>query len=117
MHALQCLAITGYHTPQCEPQRRSGNAQTQTTTHYQHRARKAWQALLQSKVQFDSQRFGFAFQNDAELAYGLGVYDVYHKKSMGTGKNARAFVLKREAKNLAVSQTRTEFMFSSEVPS
>ena len=52
---LQCFAITGYHTPQCAPQRQSGNAQTQRTTHYQHRARYAWQALQQSKVKFDPQ--------------------------------------------------------------
>ena len=29
---------------------------------------------------------------------------MYHKKSMGTGKSARAFVLISEAKNLGVSQ-------------
>ena len=29
---------------------------------------------------------------------------VYHKKSMGTGKSARAFVLISEAKNLGVSR-------------
>ena len=55
---LQCLAITGYHTPQCAPQRQSGNAQTQRTTHYQHRARYAWQALQQSNQLRKSKRRG-----------------------------------------------------------
>ena len=42
---------------------------------------------------------------------------VYHKRSMGAGKSARAFVLICEAKNLGVSQTRTRNIFSSEIRS
>ena len=74
MHSTMCAAITGYHTPQCAPQRRSDNAHTQRTTHYQHRARYAWQALQQSTVKFDPQRFGFGKINYAELAYELRVW-------------------------------------------
>ena len=45
------------------------------------------------------------------LDYGLSCLATH--KSMGAGKSARAFVLISEAKNLGVSQTRAEFMFSS----
>ena len=43
-----------------------------------HRARYAWQALQQSTVKFDPQRFGCAFQNYAELAYELRVWPFVH---------------------------------------
>ena len=119
MHALQCLAITGYHTPQCEPQRRSGNAQTRTTTHYQHRARYAWQALLQSKVKFDPHVFRFAKINYAELAYELRVWPfVYNTRRAWVRVTPRALSsIFAKRKTWVSPKTHTEFIFSQEIRS
>ena len=67
------FGIGDFSTGICEPQRRSDNAHTERITHYQHRAHYAWQALQQSKVQFDPQHFGCAFQTYAEAVHVCGL--------------------------------------------